>query len=83
MIGDGGRRWWLQIGEMESEKEDGGWSGSSKGDRVHFVSKENKRKKNEGILGQKIKDTGPMDVCIKRGLRPSKKNVDISVKNAA
>ena len=47
------------------------------------MSKENKRKKNEGILGQKIKDTGPMDVCIKRGLRPSKKNVDISVKNAA
>ena len=62
---------------MESEKEDGGWSGSSKGDRVHFVSKENKRKKNEGILGQKIKDTGPMAVCIKRGLRPSKKKTRI------
>ena len=40
-----------------------------------------KEKKNEGILGQKIKDTGPMAACIKRGLRPSKKNTDISVKN--
>ena len=32
-----------------------------------------KEKKNEGIALKKIKDTGPMAVCIKHGLRPSKK----------
>ena len=51
------------------------------------MSEENKRKKkkkNEGIALQKIKDTGPMAAYIKHGLRPSKKkNADISVKNAA
>ena len=35
--------------------------------------KKKKKKKNEGIALQNIKDTGPMAVCIKRGLRPAQK----------
>ena len=65
-IGDGG--WGKGFGsEMEGEREDGGWSGSSEGDRVQNVSEENKRKKNEGIAQKKIKDKRPMAACIKRG----------------
>ena len=65
-IGDGGwgEGFWS---EMEGEREDGGWSGSSEGDRVQNVSEENKRKKNEGIAQKKIKDKRPMAACIKRG----------------
>ena len=55
MIGDGGRRLRLQIGEMGSERVGGGSSGSKEDDRVDFGSVQNKRKKkNEGILGQRI-----------------------------
>ena len=49
--------------------------------RFILYLRKTKEKIHEGILGQKIKDTGPMAACIKRGLRPSKKNTDISVKN--
>ena len=72
-IRDGRRRRRLQIGEIEGEREDGGWSGSSEGDRVQNVWGKQKKKKNEGIALQNMKDTSPMAACIKRGLRPAQK----------
>ena len=78
-IGDGGwgEGFWS---EMEGEREDGGWSGSSEGDRVQNVSEENKRKKNEGIAQKKIKDKRPMAACIKRGRSSIQKKCGYSCK---
>ena len=73
LIGDGGWRWRLQIGEMGSERVDGGWSGSKEGDRVDFGSEENKRKNSRRDFGPNIKDTGLRPRFIKRGLRPTQK----------
>ena len=81
-IGDGG---WGEVfwSEMEGKREDGGWSGSSEGDRVQNVSKENKRKKNEGIAQKKLKTNVLWLRVLNAAVAPSKKNADIAVKNAA
>ena len=72
-IGDGRRRWRLQIREIEGEREDGGWSGSSEGDGFKMCEENKRKKKQWRDALQNIKDTGPMAACIKRGLRPAQK----------
>ena len=63
------RRWRVTV--TASDRRDGGWSGSSEGDRVQNVSEE--KKKTKALQQDQPKKISPMAVCIKRGLRPAQK----------